>query len=73
MRGSGPNRTEAKVGDRTYTFSTLGELAAGATASFMLEADALKAGSARVVAEVKSREIEKPIQEEQATQIERKR
>jgi hypothetical protein len=72
-RGSGPNRMEAKVGDRSYTFPTIGELAAGSTATFTLEADSMKSGSARIVAEVKSREIEKPIQEEQATQIERKR
>jgi Domain of unknown function DUF11 len=72
-RGSGPNRTEAKIGDRTFTFPTLGELPAGASAIYLLETDALKVGSARLQAAVKSREIEKPVQEEQATQIERKR
>lgn len=72
-RGDGPNRAEAKVGDRTFTFPKLGELPAAATAVYVLEAEALKAGSARVNVGVSSREIEKPIQEEQATQIERKR
>lgn len=72
-RGSGPNRTEAKINERTFAFPTLTELAAGSTVTFVLETNAIKAGSARMVAEVKSREIEKPIQEEQATQIERMR
>ncbi len=72
-RGNGPNRAEAKLGERTFTFPALGELPAGATAIYLLDVDSLKVGSARFHFEVKSREIEKPLQEEQATQVERKR
>ncbi|MBX3399445.1 MAG: hypothetical protein KF873_11930 [Gemmataceae bacterium] len=72
-RGNGPNRAEARIGERSYTFPVLGELPPGATAIYLLDADAVKSGSSRIHLEVKSREIDKPIQEEQATPVERRR
>lgn len=72
-RGNGPNRAEARIGERSYTFPALGELPPGATAIYLLDADAIKSGSSRIHLEVKSREIDKPIQEEQATPVERRR
>ncbi|MBL8866552.1 MAG: hypothetical protein JNK93_13415 [Planctomycetia bacterium] len=72
-RGIGPNRAEARIGERSYTFPVLGELPPGATAIYLLDADAVKSGSSRFHLEVRSREIDKPIQEEQATPVERRR
>ncbi len=72
-RGNGPNRVEARIGERSYVFPSLGELPPGATAIYLLDADAVKSGSSRIHLEVKSREIDKPIQEEQATPVERRK
>lgn len=72
-RGGGPNKSVATIKDQSFTFPAVGEIPAAATATFELEADAVKVGSARVVTEVKSREIEKPILDEQAAVVEKKR
>jgi uncharacterized repeat protein (TIGR01451 family) len=72
-RGSGPNRTTATVADHKFAFPLVSELPAGSTASFTLETEATKGGSARVSVEVKSRELTTAVKEEQATHIVGKR
>lgn len=69
IRGSGPNRLDARTGQQRFTFPTIGELTAGAKATFILETEALRTGSARLAVEIKSRELEQPIKDEQAIQI----
>ncbi|QEL19425.1 DUF11 domain-containing protein [Limnoglobus roseus] len=68
-KGTGPNDLIATVADQRFTFPSLAELPAGSTATFMLETQAVKSGSARLSTTVKSREITSALKDEQATQI----
>ena len=69
VRGTGPDKINSTVGMTTVTFGKLPELAAGATATFKVEVEAVRNGIGRLHVEVASRELEKPIMEEQATAI----
>jgi uncharacterized repeat protein (TIGR01451 family) len=60
---------KATVADHRVTFAVLPELAAGASATFTLDAEALSAGDARVNVAVQSRDLPSALKEEQATRI----
>ena len=67
VRGSGPNRDNAKIVGREFAFSNIEEFAAGSTATFTVEVEATKAGDARMSARLQSGDIR--LKDEQATRI----
>ncbi len=68
-RTTSTNRQEAKVDSGTASFPDITELKPGETFSFLVEAEALKAGSARAVVTVKSLKVDQPLREEHAIAI----
>lgn len=67
IRGSGPSA--ANTTERRIVFEKLNELAAGASATFTVEAEAKSAGDARITADAQSRDLTSSLKEEQATRI----
>jgi Domain of unknown function DUF11 len=68
LRGSGPDRATATVTDKQWTFPKF-DLPAGATVTFTLDSEGKTAGTARVIAQVKCREVNTNVREEQATRV----
>ena len=67
VRGSGPNRDNAKIVGREFVFPVIEEFAAGSIATFTVEVEATKAGDARMTARLQSGDIR--LKDEQATRI----
>lgn len=56
-------------GDSRIVFDRVSEIAAGASSTFIIDAEAVTAGDARVNVDVQSKDLPTPLKEEQATRI----
>lgn len=71
-RGLGPADGEARIANGAVVFPTVADLPPGSDAVFVVNASATGTGDARLSARVKARGLSNPLQEDQATQIQKR-
>ena len=69
LGGEGADRNPPRVIDDELIFGTIDELPPGATAVYVAEVQAEKAGAGRIRTEVQSRHLERPLHDEQAVRV----